>query len=69
MTLAELRRVYGSRGKLITGVSGNTAYSVRVAGTVLGIVFYFDGENQRVAAIAAGGVERLEQAAIVGEGC
>jgi hypothetical protein len=69
MSAEELQRIYGSRGTLITGVSGNQAFSVRVAGTNLGVVFFLEATNTKVAAIAAGEVERLEQAAVVGEGC
>lgn len=69
MPLAELQGIYGSRGGLITGVSGNQAVSVHEPNTDLGIVFYLDEANATVRAISAGGVERLETAALVGEGC
>jgi hypothetical protein len=69
MSVKELETIYGSRARRIDGVSGNRALSVRVAGTDLGVVFYLDATNTRVDAIAAGQVERLEQAAVVGEGC
>lgn len=72
MTLGDLRRIYGDRGKLVRGYESQ-AFSVRVAGTKLGIVFYFESldthSHPTVNAITAGEVERLEQAAIVGEGC
>jgi hypothetical protein len=73
MTLRDLQRIYGDRGKLITGVSGNQAFSVPVAGSKLGIVFFFEAADThrvpKINAISAGGVERLEQSAYVGEGC
>jgi hypothetical protein len=69
MPLTELQVVYGSRGTLITGVSGNQALSVRADDTSLGIVFFLDATNTKVRAISAGGVERLEQAVVNGEGC
>jgi hypothetical protein len=69
MTLAELQAIYGSRGTLITGTSGNQALSVRVPDTDLGIVFYLDATNTTAVATSAGKVERLEQMAVVGEGC
>lgn len=69
MSLPELQSIYGTRGKLITGTSGNQAFSVRVPNTALGIVFYLDETNTTARAMSAGEVERLEQAAIVGEGC
>jgi hypothetical protein len=69
MRLAELQSIYGTRGTLITGTSGNQAFSVRVPDTVLGIVFYLDETNTNAAAISAGEVVRLEQAAEFGEGC
>jgi hypothetical protein len=73
MTLQDLQRIYGNRGKVIESYSSQ-AFSVRVAGTKLGIVFYFEATDThptdpKVNAISAGEVERLEQAAIVGEGC
>jgi hypothetical protein len=72
MTLDDLRRIYGDRGNVIRGYQSQ-AFSVRVAGTTLGILFYFESldSNPRpnVLAIAAGEVERLERAAVVGEGC
>ena len=69
MPLTELQSIYGSRGTLITGTSGNQAFSVRVPDTALGIVFYLDETNAKARSMSAGGVERLEQAAVVGEGC
>lgn len=69
MPLTELQRIYGSRGTLITGTSGNQAFSVRVPDTALGIVFYLDETNRKAQSMSAGGVERLEIAAVVGEGC
>jgi hypothetical protein len=69
MPLAELQSIYGTRGTLITGTSGNQAVSVRVPDTTLGIVFYLDSTNTETRAMSAGEVERLEQAAVVGEGC
>jgi hypothetical protein len=69
MSLTELQSIYGTRGTLITGTSGNQAFSVRVPDTDLGIVFYLDETNTTARAVSAGEVERLEQAAIVGEGC
>ena len=69
MPLAELQRIYGSRGTLINGVSGNQAFSVRVPQTALGIVFYLEETNTRAMAMSAGEVERLEQTAVIGEGC
>jgi hypothetical protein len=69
MSVKELETIYGSRATRINGVGGNRALSVRVAGTDLGVVFYLDATNTRVDAIAAGQVVRLEQAAVVGEGC
>jgi hypothetical protein len=69
MPLSELQSIYGSRGTLITGTSGNQAFSVHVPDTTLGIVFYLDETNTKALSMSAGGVERLEQAAVVGEGC
>jgi hypothetical protein len=69
MTLKDLQRIYGSRGTVIQGDGGNRAFSVRVAGTELGVVFYLEATNTKVNAVAAGQVERLEQAAVVGESC
>jgi hypothetical protein len=69
MPLTELQRIYGSRGTLIEGMSGNQAFSVRVSQTALGIVFYLEDTNTKVLAMSAGEVERLEQAAVIGEGC
>jgi hypothetical protein len=69
MPLTELQRIYGSRGTLITGVSGNQAISVRVPDTALGIVFFLDATNTKTWSMSAGEVERLEIAAVVGEGC
>jgi hypothetical protein len=69
MPLTELQSVYGSRGTLIKGTSGNQAFSVRVPDTALGIVFYLDETNTKVWSMSAGGVQRLEQTAVVGEGC
>jgi hypothetical protein len=69
MTLAQLQAVYGSRGTLITGTLGNKAYIVRVLGSGLGIVFYLDATNTRVAAMSGGEATPLEDAARVGEGC
>jgi hypothetical protein len=73
MTLKELQAIYGDRGKLIRGYESQ-AFSVRVAGTKLGIVFYFEALDThpidpKVTAIAAGGYERLEDFARNGEGC
>jgi hypothetical protein len=69
MPLAELQRIYDERGTLITGASGNQAFSVRVPDTALGVVFYLDDTNTTILSISAGKVERLEIAAVVGEGC
>lgn len=69
MPLTELQSLYGSRGTLITGTSGNQAFSVRVPDTALGIVFYLDETNRKAQSMSAGGVQRLEIAAVVGEGC
>jgi hypothetical protein len=69
MPLTELQSIYGSRGTLITGTSGNQAFSVHVPDTALGIVFYLDEKNTKALSMSAGRVERLEQAAVVGEGC
>jgi hypothetical protein len=69
MTLTQLLAVYGSRGTLITGTLGNKAYVVRVLGSGLGIVFYLDATNTRVAAMSGGEATPLEDAARVGEGC
>jgi hypothetical protein len=69
MLLTELQSLYGSRGTLITGVSGNQAFSVHVPGTVLGIVFYLDETNTKARSMRAGVVERLDMMAVVGEGC
>ena len=68
MTLAQLQAVYGSRGTLITGTLGNKAYIVRVLGSGLGIVFYLDATNTRVAAMSGGEATPLEDAARVGRG-
>jgi len=69
MSLTELQRIYGKRGTPIIGTSGNQAFSVRVPDTALGIVFFLDETNTRVRSMSAGEVERLEIAAVVGEGC
>jgi hypothetical protein len=74
MTLAKLQNIYGSHGTLITGSDDspaieNQALSVRVPDTDLGIVFYLDNANEKADAMSAGKVERLEQMAVVGEGC
>jgi hypothetical protein len=69
MTLAQLQAVYGGRGTLITGTLGNKAFVVRVIGSGLGIVFYLDATNTRVAAMSGGEAAPLEDAARVGEGC
>jgi hypothetical protein len=74
MTLTELQNIYGSHGTLITGmddspVTENQALSVRVPDTELGIVFYLDNTNAKSDSMSAGKVERLEQMAVVGEGC
>ena len=69
MPLTELQSIYGSRGTLIKGTSGNQAFSVRVPDTALGIVFYLDETNTKAVSMGAGGVQRLEIAAVVGEGC
>lgn len=69
MPLTELQSIYGSRGTLITGTSGNQAFSVHVPDTALGIVFYLDETNTKALSMSAGGFEQLEQAAVVGEGC
>ena len=69
MLLTEIQRIYGSRGTLITGTSGNQAFSVHVPDTDLGIVFYLDETNTKVQSMSAGKVQRLDQTAVVGEGC
>jgi hypothetical protein len=69
MALTELQRIYGTRGTLITGVSGNQAVSVRVPDTTTGIVFFLDSANASVASMSAGEVRPLEELAINGEGC
>jgi hypothetical protein len=68
MTLTELQRIYGNRGTLIKGVSGNEAFSVHVPDG-LGVVFFLDETNTTVRSMSAGEVERLDIAAVVGEGC
>jgi len=68
MPLTELQRIYGERGTLITGVSANQAFSVHVPDG-LGIVFFLDSTNTKVWSMSAGGVERLDIMAVVGEGC
>jgi hypothetical protein len=68
MPLAELQRIYGARGTVITGVSGNQAFSVHVPDG-LGIVFFLDETNTKVSSMSAGIVERLDIMAVVGEGC
>lgn len=69
MLLTEIQSIYGGRGTLITGTSGNQAFSVHVPDTDLGIVFYLDETNTKTQSMSAGEVERLDQAAVVGEGC
>jgi hypothetical protein len=74
MTLTELQDIYGTNGTLITGADDspaieNQALSVRVPDTDLGIVFYLDNANEKADSMSAGKVERLEQIAVVGEGC
>jgi hypothetical protein len=68
MPLAELQRIYGKRGTLITGVSANPAFSVHVPDG-LGIVFFLDETDTKVWSMSAGEVERLDIMAVVGEGC
>ena len=68
MPLTELQGIYGERGTLITGVSANQAFSVHVPDG-LGIVFFLDSTNTNVWSMSAGGVERLDIMAVVGEGC
>ena len=68
MPLAELQRIYGTRGTVITGVSGNEAFSVHVPAE-LGIVFFLDETNTKVWSMSAGEVKWLDSAAVVGEGC
>lgn len=69
MLLTDLQSIYASRGVLITGTLGNKAFSVRVPASGLGIVFYLDASNTRVAAMSAGDAQALEDAARHGEGC
>ena len=69
MLLADIQSIYGRRGTLITGTSGNQAFSVHVPDTILGIVFYLDATNTETQSMSAGEVQRLDQTAIVGEGC
>ena len=69
MPLTALQRIYGKRGTLITGASANQAFSVHVPDTALGIVFFLDESNTSVRSMSAGQVERLDIAAVVGEGC
>lgn len=69
MPLSGLQRIYGQRGTLITGVSANQALSVHVPDTALGIVFFLDATNTTVWSMSAGEVERLDVAAVAGEGC
>jgi hypothetical protein len=68
MRMTELQRIYGERGTVITGVSANQAFSVHVPDG-LGIVFFLDSTNTTVWSMSAGEVERLDIAAVVGEGC
>ncbi len=68
MPLAELQRIYGARGTVITGVSGNQAFSVHVPDG-MGIVFFLDETNTTTSSMSAGMVERLDIMAVVGEGC
>ena len=65
----ELLAIHGGQATRIEGQAGNVAYSVRAAGSGLGIVFYLDATNASVQAMAAGDADLLEQAAVVGEGC
>jgi hypothetical protein len=69
MSLTELQTIYGDRGRVLTGINGNQALSVRVPATDLGIVFYLDEANTQVVSMSAGEVERLEEMVIAGEGC
>jgi hypothetical protein len=69
MLLTDLQSIYASRGTLITGTLGNKAYSVRVPASGLGIVFYLDPTNTKVAAMSGGDAQALEDAARNGEGC
>jgi hypothetical protein len=69
MSLAELRDIYGKRGSLIDDNSAFQAFSVHVPDTALGIVFFLDESNTKVRSMSAGQVERLDVAAVVGEGC
>ena len=68
MPPTELERIYGKRGTLIKGTSGNEAFSVHVQDG-LGIVFFLDETNTTVRSMSAGEVERLDIMAVVGEGC
>jgi hypothetical protein len=69
MLLTDLQSIYASRGTLITGTLGNKAFSVRVPASGLGIVFYLDPANTKVAAMSGGDAQALEDAARNGEGC
>jgi hypothetical protein len=69
MLLTDLQSIYASRGTLITGNLGNKAFSVRVPASGLGIVFYLDSTNTKVAAMSGGDAQALEDAARNGEGC
>jgi hypothetical protein len=59
-TLAELQRIYGSRGEVL--MNGNAkAYIVRVASSGRAIFFELDLANAKVIAMFAGGSDRLAQ--------
>jgi len=69
MTLTQLQGIYGSRGTLITGTTGNKAYVVRVAASGLAVVFFMDSAGTRVRSMSGGEAQGLEDAARTGEGC
>lgn len=69
MSVAELERIYAGQATRVMGVSGNQAVAVRTPDTALGFVFYLDESNTTARSIGAGEVQRLEEIAVVGEGC
>ena len=69
MPLTELQSIYGSRGTLIAGVTGNHGMSVRMPDTDLGIVFFLDETGTTTRSMSGGKVQPLEAAAVALEGC